>query len=447
MTITTFNDLPNGCNLRLKNARVPSTLLEYPHKKLHSSPDGMILLDIDIDIADGRIEALHHLSEPSPADERSDNHYHSVDLDSGQVWPCFIDVHTHLDKSHISGRTLNPDGTLLAAIQAEATDQSNFWSEDDLSKRMNFALQCAYAHGTRAIRSHLCCEEAVRDKIWHVFQQLRVAWSDKIELQPVSILNVDLCEGDYGERLADFVAAQDGVLGCAILDSENPKLPAILDHLLQLAAERSLDIDFHADENGNPASHGLREIARAVLRNDFQQTVLVGHCCSLAQQNPEDINNTLDMVADSNINIVSLPLTNLYLQDRKRGTTPRWRGITCLQEMQARNIPIALASDNCRDLFNFFGDYDMHQVLANSVLCGHLDKHIENWATAVATTPSEIMQLSERATIKVGSFADLILFSARSFGELLSRPQIDRVLLRRGQLVDTAVPDYRLLDE
>ena len=40
-----------------------------------------------------------------------------------------------------------------------------------------------------------------------------------------------------------------------------------------------------------------------------------------------------------------------------------------------------------------------------------------------------------------------VLFRGRGFSELLSRPQADRVVLRRGQPIDTDPPDYRELDD
>jgi cytosine deaminase len=48
--------------------------------------------------------------------------------------------------------------------------------------------------------------------------------------------------------------------------------------------------------------------------------------------------------------------------------------------------------------------------------------------------------------IAVGSPADLVLFSARRWSEFLSRPQSDRVVLRRGKVIDRSLPDYRELD-
>ena len=52
-----------------------------------------------------------------------------------------------------------------------------------------------------------------------------------------------------------------------------------------------------------------------------------------------------------------------------------------------------------------------------------------------------------RATpIAPGAPADLGLFKARGWSELLSRPQADRVVLRAGRPIDRMLPDYRELD-
>ena len=47
----------------------------------------------------------------------------------------------------------------------------------------------------------------------------------------------------------------------------------------------------------------------------------------------------------------------------------------------------------------------------------------------------------------LGAPADLVLFRARSFSELLARPQTDRIVLRAGRPIDTTPPDHRELDD
>ncbi len=57
------------------------------------------------------------------------------------------------------------------------------------------------------------------------------------------------------------------------------------------------------------------------------------------------------------------------------------------------------------------------------------------------------MGLPNLGRIAVGLPADLILFKARNFSELLSRAQGDRTVLRQGKVIDTTLPDYRELDD
>ena len=46
-----------------------------------------------------------------------------------------------------------------------------------------------------------------------------------------------------------------------------------------------------------------------------------------------------------------------------------------------------------------------------------------------------------------GGPADLVLFTARTLSEFLSRPQADRTVLRSGKPIDRTLPDYRELDD
>ena len=56
------------------------------------------------------------------------------------------------------------------------------------------------------------------------------------------------------------------------------------------------------------------------------------------------------------------------------------------------------------------------------------------------------MGLSDIGRLSVGDTVNMVIFSARSYSEFLSRPQTDRVVLREGCQVDTTLPDYRELD-
>ena len=370
-----------------------------------------------------------------------------IDGKQGILIPCFADLHTHLDKGHMWERNPNLDGTFQGALKGvyrDCTEQGN-WNYDDLYRRMEFGLKCSYAHGTKAIRTHLDCPPHQVQTTLQVFQELREKWKEKIPLQAVSLVQLPYFATAEGEKFADAIAD----LGCILggIAHMAPELDEHLDRIFVLAAERNLSLDFHADENNDPESRTLHHIAEAGLRNNFSSQIVCGHCCSLAVQNEDIANATIALVKEANIGIVSLPMCNLYLQDRVAARTPRWRGVTLVRELDAAGVTVALASDNCRDPFYGFGDHDLLEVFSMGTKISHLDTPYDNWIESVTSRPAALMGLPDVGKMGIGQVADLVLFKARSYNELLSRHQGDRTVFRNGIAIDTTLPDYAELDD
>ena len=256
---------------------------------------------------------------------------------------------------------------------------------------------------------------------------------------------IDAYAGTEGEKLADLVADHGGILGAVVIDDPNPR--AGLDRVFTLARDRDLDLDFHADETDNPASNGLEAIAEAAIRFGWQGRVTAGHCCSLARRPEDEARKTVDRVAEAGVAVVSLPMCNMYLQDRRPwGHTPRWRGVTLIKELSAAGVPVAVASDNTRDPFYAYGDLDPVEVFAQAVRIAQLDSPLGGWVRAITATPARIMGVADGGMLRQGAGADLILFRARDWSELMSRPGGARLIVRGGRPVVEGPPDYRELD-
>jgi cytosine deaminase len=150
-------------------------------------------------------------------------------------------------------------------------------------------------------------------------------------------------------------------------------------------------------------------------------------------------------VAKAGLRVVSLPMCNLYLQDRHVGRTPRNRGITLVHEMRARDIPVSFASDNTRDPFYAYGDMDMLEVMREATRIGHLDHSRNDWPSAFVCTPTDTCGFGVQDP-EPGHPADLVICKARNWTELFSRPQADRIVLRNGKAIERRLPDYAELD-
>jgi cytosine/creatinine deaminase len=441
--------IPDTAQYWLRNAHIPEALLvrsKQGRSRNWSTSDPLErdqILSVDIEIAGGEIASIATAGT-------LDTYLHpSVDLKGGMVFPGFVDLHTHLDKGHFWERSPNPDGTFDSALATVAQDSAQNYTEDDVYRRMEFGLKCSYAHGTRAIRTHIDSAGRLADLSLGVFQHLREQWRDRLILQAVNLVSLDYYLSPEGETLADQIATlnQEGNAILGGVAFMNPDIEQQIDRIFALAKERKLHLDFHADETNDPNAITLRLIAEAALRHRFQGQIVCGHCCSLATQSAEDANRTIALVKQAKIGIVSLPMCNLYLQDRQPHRTPRWRGVTLVHELKQAGVPVALASDNCRDPFHAFGDHDALEVFTQSTKIAHLDRPYTDWCRAVTSTPADLMGLPTIGRIGVGLSADLVICQARRYSELLSRPQSNRIVIRNGKAIDTTLPDYAELDD
>jgi cytosine/creatinine deaminase len=429
-------DLRAGGPLLLANARVPVCLVEGA--ALAGDEDGMA--SCDIRLADGRIEAIE-----TPGRAPAASAVRVRDMRCGIVLPCFVESHTHLDKGHIWPRRRNPDGTFMGALDNVGPDREAHWNASDVRRRMDFSLRTAFAHGTSAIRTHLDSIGKQVDISWGVFDELRAEWRDRIVLQATALFGIEYAEDraalDHVARTVRRVGGQLGPVPYML-----PNLPELLDRCFRAAMEHGLDLDFHVDETQDPTSEGLEAIADAAKRNAFSGRILVGHCCSLARQSVETQKRVIGKLAEQRIDVVSLPLCNLYLQDRRpAGSTPIHRGLTLLHELKSAGVAVMVSSDNTRDPFYAYGDLDMLEVFREAVRIGHLDHPFGDWIAAVTSAPARTMGVAAGA-LKPGAAADIILFRARSYTELLARPQSDRIVLRAGAPIDATPPDYAELD-
>ncbi|MEL6554372.1 MAG: cytosine deaminase [Cyanobacteria bacterium J06621_11] len=470
--------LPDADHYWLCNAQVPQVLLgdDLPGS-FAANQDGLVV--VDVEVADRQVLSIVPSGSIVPAGSNLSGGVHrasvpasvpNVQVNAGLLWPCFIDMHTHLDKGHMWARSPNPDGTFSGALETVKADSTARWQAEDVYRRAEFGLKCSYAHGTQAIRTHLDAFDDQAEISFGVFRRLRKAWADRMQLQAVCLVTLDYFLTLKGEQLADLVAESAGVLGGVAF--MNNDIVRQIDRVFELAIERNLDLDFHTDESLDPTSITLRLVAEAAIRHQFAGRITCGHCCSLSVQSDEVVQRTIELVKSAGISIVSLPMCNLYLQDRQSGQpqaggqlkasgqlkrTPRYRGVTLLRELAAAGIDCAIASDNCRDPFFAYGDHDGLEVFTQAVRIGHLDHPLGDWPQAITTTPAEMMGLggssenqSEKnrtGKIQVGSSADFVVFKARSFNELMARGQSDRVVIRKGAQIDTTLPDYSELDD
>lgn len=406
----------------LSGARLPAWLLPLDWPKVNGQP---VLADLEC--LAGRV---HQVRPHNPSARQG------LVLHGNLVLPGLLAAHAHLDKTYTRSRlgTIKPG--LLAAIAATRSDQKH-WTEEDLSQRARQALVDACSQGVTSLRTHLDwqCENAPTS--WEVLRRLSCEWKPHLRLECSALVPLTLyADRELGSRVAQQVAVTDGACLGAFIHSSNYDVQAV-SNLLHIACDFGLDLDLHVDEELSESACGLSDIADLAVSLNFTNRIVCSHACALSVQEPLRALSILDRVAEAPITLISLPSTNLLLQDAQLERTPRFRGITLLKEARERNIPVLLAGDNVRDAFCPLGNYDPLEALRLGVLTGQLDGIFDDWSQSICRldwlhTPQEQPSL-------VGEVADLTLFAT---ADINSWPAVTtRILIRRGE-IPSNLPEF-----
>ena len=365
----------------------------------------------DIAIGDGRIAAL------TP----------SAETGGGLVLPPMADIHTHLDKTFTAARMPARATSLFHAIEMMQADAAR-WDHADLCRRANQGLDRAYRHGTALMRSHVDWYGATPPAAWTVLRDLAGEWQGRVHLELASLTPLDLFS-EVGEAIAREVKAAGGVLGAFIY--RNDDLDARLAQVFDLAEKHGLLLDFHVDEGRDGGARGIASIFAATHRRGLAGRVLCGHGCALSVRHPAEVADVLSSAGEAGIGLAVLPGCNAYLQDAKAGRTPRLRGLAPLHEARDAGLEVMIGSDNVRDAFFPFGDYDLFDAFRGAVLLGHLQP--EDWLDAVSETPPRWM--GQSLALAEGGPADFIHLDAEDLTDALSRPRADRAVWRGGRIL------------
>ena len=413
----------------LRAARLPQWILPSSWPSEQGEP---ALADLRLE--SGRVKAV------TPHEPKATSlEINTWNLSGALVLPGLVDAHTHLDKAFTLSRLGEIQPGLLGAIEAMMADRK-CWTEADVRSRASRALQWSTEAGVVHLRTH--CDWWEQDTVplaWPVLRDLAHDWADRITLERVSLMPLHLfADRTSAMRLAAAVARSGpGALLGGFVHSSNWN-PRALRYLLEAAQHHGLNVDLHVDEELHPDAQGLATTAALLKALQFDLHVVCGHTCALASQDESTALATLDAVAQTPITLVTLPITNLLLQDATTGRTPRQRGLTLIKEARARGIPVLVASDNVQDPFCPVGSFDPLEALAAGVLAAQLHAPFDRWSDTVCRT-DWLSRGAASLPLQTGSPADLLVLTHADHWGFPSRTA-PRVVLRDGQVTSGQPP-------
>lgn len=398
----------------------------------------LVIENARIETTEGLFDIIIHnglISEIQTHPAEKPQNAQLISADGMMVFPPFIDAHEHLDCAFMLGKE-NQSGTLGEAIELYSSEKRDRPFQK-VRLHAEQAITEALHNGTCVIRSHTDLDSIVGEKHLQALVELREAYRGVVDIQIVACMQYSLREQPDAERILRFALNHGADLVGGIPEIE-PTPEESLQHLqmvFRVAKEFDVDIDCHIDQTTDPNVRNLETLADLTVEQRYFGRVTAGHTCALSMYEDRYAQNVIGKVRGAGINIITNPLTNLYLQGRTDGT-PTLRGITRVKELLDAGVNVACGLDDTRNMFMPFGRMNMLEAAMFVSLSAHL------------TTPDELLQVLKMPThnaakvlgieeygIEVGMPADLVVLPVTNKIDALRLQPLPRFVIRRGRIV------------
>ncbi|CAN5554675.1 amidohydrolase family protein [soil metagenome] len=380
----------------------------------------------DVAVRDGRIDTVGSV-------DHDDEGGVVVDLDGYLLLPAAVEPHAHLDKAFLADVVTNETGDLMGAIDAmdRARDRLNL---AETVARAERAARLMAANGFRAVRTHADVTVGNGLRSIEAMVEVRRRVADVIDVQIVALAGTPLMGPEGGPTrslMRDAVdAGADLVGGCPHLEAHRDPgyVPAATEFLLDLAVSTQRGVDLHTDENLDPTTNGLADLAQRVLGTGFAHPVTASHCVNLSMRPEAEQRRVAELVARAGISVVALPVTNLYLQGRdQQQAMPR--GVTAVKALRDAGVNLAAGADNLQDPFNPVGKACPFETAWLLTVVAH-QLPADAWHAVTHAAATAIGAPDVR--IEAGAPADLVAIRATSLREAIATGSPDRIVWRHG---------------
>jgi cytosine deaminase len=370
---------------------------------------------VDIAISNGRIATIdRHIDAAS-----------AVVIDAGGrvVCPALLEPHVHLDKALLG--TPNHSGTLTEAIRATGAAKQT-QSRDEMLARSRRLLEMAIRSGTVALRCHPDVDPIQGLAGVETALALKEEYADLIALQVVAFPQEGLLKSPGTLDLMNeaLTMGADVVGGCPYNEAGRDETYEHIRLVFDLADRFGRPVDLHADfadSAADPRFSTAAHIAQTAIDRSYRGRVALGHATSLSAMAPDEARPVIELLAEADVSIVTLPATDLYLGGRaETGFNPR-RGLAPVRALSAAGVNVAFSSNNIRNAFTPFGNADPIQIGSLLAHAGQLGSPADRQLVLDMCTyrAARAMGIADDYGIAVGNCADLIVFDTFCVADVL----------------------------
>jgi cytosine deaminase len=389
----------------------------------------------DIAIDGSRIVAI----EPGIAAEAATH----IDAGGRAAIPGLLEPHLHLEKAFLHRRMPARSGTLEEAIRITGILKGK-QERDDVLARSRQVLDMAVKNGTVAIRAHPDVD-VIQGLIGvETALELKQEYAGLVDLQVVAFPQEGILKSPGTiELMAEAMKlGADVVGGCPYNEITWADTQRHIDMVFDLAQKHGAPVDMHADfadDTSDQRFFSATYTARKAIDCGYQGRVSLGHVTSLGALAPDEAKPVLELLREADVNIVTLPATDVYLGGRKDATNQR-RGLTPVRALRDAGVNVTFASNNIRNAFTPFGK-------ADPLLIGNFLAHLAQFGTP--DNQAYVLQMGTQCAaramgierdygIAVGKKADLVILDTWQVADALLDIPLRSWVIKNGRVTVVA---------
>lgn len=331
------------------------------------------------------------------------------------VIPGLVESHIHLDKALIADRLPNKSGTLQEALSVTAQLKSTF-TKEDVAERAERALQMIIKRGTTHIRTHAEFDPSGGFHGFETIMELKEKYKDFVDMQVVAFPQEGIIKAPGTEEMM-YRAMEMGADVVGGIPYNDTDAKDHLDIVFKIAKEFDKDIDLHQDFKDDAEGQTIEMVCRKVIEEGYIGRLSVGHLTSLGALPDEKLKPIIELMAEAQINVMSLPMTDLHLGGRHDEFNVR-RAVTPIRKLRDGGVNVMLATNNIRNPFTPYGNGDLMQVAMLAVPVAHLGgaDDLPTVLPMITTGPAKALKLVDYG-IAEGNDATLVLLDSVRYQE------------------------------
>lgn len=373
----------------------------------------------ELHVAAGRIVAIE------PAGSQPD-----VDLQGALVVPGLVEAHLHLEKAYLLDR-MPREATSLADAIAMTSDLKTTFTSADIRERSLRLIRSALTCGVTTLRAHVEVDDVLGLTAMETMLALRAELHGLVDLQVVAFPQDGLTSQHHAHGLVAKALDQgaDVVGGIPYVDADPDEH---LDLVFALAERTGKPIDLHLDFSDDPADLSILGVVERTLKYGLQERVTVGHLTALGRVEPGRAREIADRIAEAGISVITLPLTDVYLN----GRNSPGRGLTPVRMLLDAGVNVAVATNNVQNPFTPYGRgriTDAALLLAGLCHFGSAAE-AETLVDLMTVNAARAVGLAGRS-VDIGAPATFAAFDARSARDLIGDADRAVLVVKEGRMI------------